>query len=84
MTTIVTRYIPATNTRGSRIRATAPYEGGPNRTLTMPYPHELTGEDVHRAAAVALCRKYNWDDADRLICGHLGNDCVFVFPPKSL
>lgn len=79
MTAIITKYVPATDFRGSRIKAIAPFSGKP-RTVTIPYPYELSGEAVHRAAAVALCAKYAWPDADKLICGGLGNDYVFVFP----
>lgn len=46
---IRTKYIPATDTAGSRIRAT-----GGGRSCSIPYPYELSGEAVHRAAAVKL------------------------------
>jgi hypothetical protein len=46
---IRTRYIPATDTAGSRIRAT-----GGGRSCSIPYPYELSGEAVHRAAAEKL------------------------------
>ena len=71
MKAILTKYHGATNTRGSRISATA--EGG-NR-ITIPYPHELSGEAVHAAAAIALCQKMGW--VGPLIGGGLpnGNYC---------
>lgn len=56
MKAIVTKYHGPTNTRGSRI--TASDEDG-NR-VSIPYPYELSGEDVHRKAAEALCEKMNW------------------------
>jgi len=52
MQAIVTKYLPATNFRGSRIKA-ACVAG----SVTIPYPHELTGVAVHRAAAEALVAK---------------------------
>lgn len=59
MTTITqaieTRYLPATNSRGSRIKATA-WAG----SVAIPYPHELNIEDGHRAAANALIHKLGW------------------------
>ena len=73
MKAITTRYIPASNTRGSRIVATA--EGG-NR-VTIPYPHELSGADVHAEAAIALCRKLSWHGD--LIAGGTESGYVFVF-----
>ena len=56
MKAIETKYIPASNYRGSRIKAYA--EGV--KALTIPYPHELSGSAVHAAAAVALARRMNW------------------------
>lgn len=56
MQAIVTKYIAATNTRPSRIKATC--AAG---SVTISYPHELTGQAVHRQAAQALCKKLGWD-----------------------
>ena len=50
MQAIHTKYLPATNSRGSRIKATC--DAG---SVTIPYPHELSGDEVHRKAAKALC-----------------------------
>lgn len=50
--TIVTRYIPATDYLGTRIRAVAN-----GKQVTIPYPYELSGEAVHRAAADAWTKK---------------------------
>lgn len=52
---IETRYMRPTNTRGGRIKAVA--WGG---SVTVPYPHELSMEDAHRAAAQALIAKMEW------------------------
>jgi len=50
MQAIETRYIGATNTKGSRIKATA--EAG---TITIPYPYDAKGVgQAHREAADAL------------------------------
>ena len=74
MKAIQTRYYGPTNARGSRV--TAWTEGG-NR-VTIPYPHELSGEAVYRAAADALCKKMGWP-AD-LVGGGLPNgDYAFCF-----
>jgi hypothetical protein len=63
---IHTRFFPATETRGARIRATLG-----KHHATIPYPYELTGGTCHRAAAEALQAKlrtthntggwYPWD-----------------------
>ena len=78
MKAIVCKYIGPSNFKGSRIKAYA--EGG--KSLTISYPHELSGSDVYRVAAEALCKKMNWPG--ELIEGGLPNgDYVFVFAPKS-
>jgi len=80
MKAIQTKYLPCTNSRGSRIKAIA--EGGDKpHTITIPYPHELSGMDCHAAAAVALCQKMNWGGT--LIGGGLPDTYVFVFLPRG-
>ena len=50
MKAIQTRYLPCTNHRGSRIKATA--EGV--KSLTIGYPHECDYSQAHKQAAQAL------------------------------
>ena len=78
MQAIQTKFLPATNTRGSRIKATC--AAG---SITIGYPHELSGQAVHRAAAEALAAKLGWTIANgygQLLGGCLpdGSYC-FVF-----
>lgn len=49
---IHTKYIPATNSRGSRIKATMGKD-----SLTIPYPYQLSGGECHREAARKLQAK---------------------------
>lgn len=77
MKAIVTKYHGPTNMRGSRI--TASDEDG-NR-ITISYPYELSGENVHRKAAQALCDKMKW--TGKLTAGSLKNGYVFVFAHDS-
>jgi hypothetical protein len=72
MKAIITKY-HGPNNRGSRISATD--EDG-NR-ITISYPHELSGEAVHRKAAEALCAKMGW--TGKLVGGSLKRGYVFVF-----
>jgi hypothetical protein len=73
MQAIQTRYLCPTNTRGARIKAWA--AAG---SITIDYPHELSGQACHRAAAEALALKFNW--TDKLLGGQLENgDYAFVF-----
>jgi hypothetical protein len=75
MKAIRTKYVGPTNTRGARIIAKD--EDG-NR-VSISYPHELSGEDVYRAAADALCAKMKWPG--NLIGGGTKDGYVFVFGP---
>jgi len=77
MKAIICKYHGPTNTRGSRISAS---DSDHNR-ISISYPHELSGEDVYRAAAEALCKKMNWPG--KLIGGGTKDGMVFVFAPKD-
>jgi hypothetical protein len=78
MQAITTKFLSATNTRGSRIKATC--DAG---SVTISYPYELDYPDTHRKAAQALVDKLGWntDSYGNLIVGGLPNNagCVFVF-----
>ncbi len=77
MKAIITKYLGATNTLGARIKASD--EDG--NTTTINYPHELSGEAVHRKAADALCEKMGW--GGDMVCGSLRNGYVFVFTTRG-
>ena len=55
MQAIVTKYIPPTNTKGARIKATAM-----SGSVTISYDHEQDHEWPFRKAAQALCDKLDW------------------------
>ena len=57
MQAIHTKYLPATDTRGSRIKATC--ERG---SITIPYPHELSGDECHREAVRRLLERFVSED----------------------
>jgi hypothetical protein len=81
MQAIITKYLPVTNSRGSRIKATC--AAG---SVTIGYPHELSGMACHAAAAKALVDKLGWNDAHYgcLMGGQLASgDYVFVFNNDS-
>jgi hypothetical protein len=58
MQAIITKYLPATNTKPSRIKASC--ERG---SIVITYPSDLSGDAVHVAAADALVRKFVAEDA---------------------
>jgi len=78
MKAIITKYHGPTDTKGSRISAS---DGDRNR-ISIPYPYELSGEAVHRAAADALCDKMKWPK--NLIGGGMKNGYCFVFADAAV
>ena len=73
MKAIETKYYGPTNTRGARVTA----RDSDGNAATIPYPYELSGEAVHRAAAEQLCGKMGW--TGRLAGGATKRGYVFVF-----
>jgi hypothetical protein len=71
MTTIITKYLGATNTKPARIVADA----GLKRRVTISLP--LDARDPHRCAALALCKKFHW--AGTLVQGGMEHGSAFVF-----
>lgn len=68
---ITTKYLPPTNSRGSRIKATC--EAG---SITVPYPYELSVQQGHSAACAALLAKLGWEG--RYVGGSTATGYVFV------
>jgi len=57
MHAIHTKYLPATDSNGSRIKAKCA-----RGSIVIPFPHELTGDETHRAAAHALVTRFLKED----------------------
>lgn len=77
MQAIICKYFGPTNSKGSRIKAQC--AAG---SITIDYPHELSGQAVYRKAAEALVTKLGWDDVHYggLLGGQLpSGDYAFVF-----
>jgi len=70
---IITRYHGPTNTIGARVSA---HMVGA-RTTWIPYPHELSGLDVHAAAAAVQMARAGWP-AGQFEVGELIGGYVFV------
>lgn len=77
MQTITTKYHGCTNTRGSKISATA---SGGARIYTS-YDHSLNLDDNHRAAALKLMEKLNWEG--EYIGGETKDGMVFVYAKET-
>ena len=72
MQAIITKFLPCTNTKGSRIKATC--QAG---SIIIDYPHELSGMNCHAKAAYALLSKMHWNY--KLVGGQLpSHDYAFV------
>lgn len=69
---IVTKYIGPTNTRGSRIKASA--AAG---SIMMPRDDSLGIEENHAKAAEMLARKFNW--TGRYFQGGMPSDDGYCF-----
>jgi hypothetical protein len=69
---IKTKYLCPTDHKGSRIKATA--SGG--QTLTIPYDHALSSDDLHVKAALALAARLGW--SGEYAAGRDDNGHVFV------
>ena len=54
MIAIHTKYLPVTNNRGSRIKAYS----SDGRSVTIPYPHELSSEIAHFEAVKLFVSKH--------------------------
>jgi len=74
MQTIETKYVGATNYRGSRIIATA---SGSDTKITVSYDSGQPDEDMHEMAAIELCIKLGWEG--KMIGGHSKHGMVWVF-----
>ena len=57
MQAIHSKYLPATYSKGSRIKAKCA-----RGSIVIPFPHELTGEETHRAAVHALVTRFLKED----------------------
>ncbi|KMT53536.1 hypothetical protein [Pseudomonas fildesensis] len=68
MQAITIKYLPATDTKDSRWKATA--AAG---SITVCYDHELTVEGNVKAAVKALVKKLGWNRADIWYVGGTAN-----------
>ena len=79
MKAILTHYLPATNTRGSRIKASA--EQCKSRTYGFNSLDDHPKLNPHEVAAQQFAAAMGWDELPmRLVSGGLPNgDCAHVF-----
>jgi hypothetical protein len=83
MQAIHTKYIPASNVKGSRIKATS--DGG--LSVTISYPYEFSGHLVHFQAVKALVAKHKLDWNISSMChgdSSDGKGYTFVFSDSKV
>lgn len=73
MRAIFTKYLGATEKRGSRIMAT----DEERHRVFIPYDNEFHDTALHRLAARTLCKKMKWKG--RIVGGHTKKGMVWVF-----
>lgn len=73
MHAIITKFLPATDTHRSRIRATSD-----NGSITVPYNHVFDTLHCHQSVALALCAKLQLTITGAPIGASLGNGYVFI------
>ena len=82
MIAIQTKYLPATNHKGSRIKAWAT---GRDWSVTISYPHHLSYEAVHFEAVKAYVKKYNLDwNLEGMRYGSTDHGYVFCFDAAKI
>jgi hypothetical protein len=59
MQSIQTKYLPATESKGSRIKATCERD-----SIVIPYPHDLSGDECHREAVRHLLARFFAEDLE--------------------
>jgi hypothetical protein len=77
MKVIRTRYLPATNTKGSRILAS----DGDRNQIVIGYPHGLNSDEGHELAAYLLMQKMDWPN--QLIGGGFQNDMYWTMVSRE-
>ena len=83
---IETKFLGATNSRGSRIKAQAmdSWSDGKRESVTVGYDHALNSEDNHAAAAIRLIPKVcNASGVVHLEAGATQRGYVFVIVRNS-
>jgi hypothetical protein len=77
MKAIKTKHIPPTATKPGRIKAC---DGDGNCVTRSVHSFgNVDTDQVHKRAAMALCKKMDWHGCKRLQGGSIGGDYVWVF-----
>lgn len=76
---ILVKYLPPTNHKGSRIKASCAAA-----SVIVPYQSEFSPDENYSRTAVYLLAKLGWDTMNTIRGGQLKNgDVVFVLVPRK-
>jgi hypothetical protein len=75
MKAITTKFLPATSHRGPRVTA---FDANRNR-IVIAWDDEFDAGENHKAAALALCRKMDWQMP--IVGGWIKEGMCWVFAP---
>ena len=76
---IRTKYLGPTNYRGSRITATHKRDGEQTQRVTLSWDHSMDGLENAKAAALALCAKWPYEQTMSLVaCGFDHDHYYFI------
>ena len=76
---IRTKYLGPTNYRGSRITATHKRDGEQTQRVTLSWDHSLDGLENAKAAALALCKSWPYEQTMTLVaCGFDHDHYYFI------
>tara|TARA_A100001201_G_scaffold142095_2_gene139314 strand:+ start:278 stop:595 length:318 start_codon:yes stop_codon:yes gene_type:complete len=82
---IRTKYLGPTNYRGSRITATHKRDGEQTQRVTLSWNHSLDGLENAKAAALALCAKWPYEQTMTLVaCGFDHDHYYFIASPEPI
>ncbi len=76
MQTISTKYLPCTNTLGSRVKAATEYD-----SKTISWDYAKNADENHMAVVKALKDRLGWEQ--EMVGGHTKTGMVFVFTSKT-
>lgn len=75
-TAIITKYLPPTNTRCARVKAS--FIGGQHKPIVSAYAYEFNNIDNHERVAALLLSKYYGDEALDF-SGYTCTDTGYIF-----
>ena len=82
---IRTKYLGPTNYRGSRITAVHKRDSERTQRVTIPWDHALDGMENAKAAALALCAKWPYEQTMTLVaCGFDHDHYYFIASPAPI